>query len=135
MLERAFRSINLKSKALDGSWLRNSLISNNLANANTPGFKRQDVDFQGVLRDFLGQGNLRMVRTNEKHMPLGQDAAEGLTFNVNKESGTSIRRDDNNVNVDIEMAELAKNQIYYNAVVDSVNGDIRRLRTAIREGR
>lgn len=135
MLERAFGSVNLKTKALDGSWLRNTLISNNLANANTPGFKRQDVDFQQVLRDFLGQGDLRMVRTNPMHMPLGQDTAEDMTFNVNKEAGTSIRRDENNVNVDIEMAELAKNQIYYDAVVDSINGDIRRLRTAIREGR
>lgn len=135
MLEKAFSSINLKSKALDGSWLRNQLISNNLANANTPGFKRQDVDFQKVLQDFLGQGELRMVRTNAKHMPLGQDAAESLTFNVDTEYGTSVRRDENNVNVDVEMAELAKNQLYYTAVVDSVNSDIRKLRTAIREGR
>ncbi len=135
MLEKAFSSINLKSKALDGSWLRNQLIANNLANANTPGFKRQDVDFQKVLQDFLGQGNLRMVRTNEKHMPLGQENAEGLTFSVDKEYGTSVRRDENNVNVDVEMAELAKNQLYYSTVVDSVNSDIRKLRTAIREGR
>lgn len=135
MLEKAFSSINLKSKALDGSWLRNQLIANNLANANTPGFKRQDVDFQKVLQDFLGRGNLRMVRTNEKHMPLGQDTAENLTFSVDKEYGTSVRRDENNVNVDVEMAELAKNQLYYSTVVDSVNSDIRKLRTAIREGR
>lgn len=135
MLERAFSSINLKNKALDGSWLRNSLITNNLANANTPGFKRQDVDFQQVLQDFLGQGSLRMVRTNPMHLPLGQDTAEGISFHVNTEAGTSYRRDQNNVNVDTEMAELAKNQIYYNAVVDSINGDIKRLRTAIREGR
>lgn len=135
MLERAFSSINLKNKALDGSWLRNSLITNNLANANTPGFKRQDVNFQQVLQDFLGQGSLRMVRTNPMHMPLGQDAAENLSFSVNKEAGTSVRRDENNVNVDTEMAELAKNQIYYTAVVDSINSDIKRLRTAIKEGR
>ncbi len=135
MLEKAFASINLKNKALDGSWLRNQLISNNLANANTPGFKRQDVDFQKVLQDFLGQGELRMVRTNAMHMPLGDDTVENLAFNVDREFGTSVRRDENNVNVDTEMAELAKNQLYYNAVVDSVNSDIRKLRTAIREGR
>lgn len=135
MLEKAFSSINLKSKALDGSWLRNQLITNNLANSNTPGFKRQDVDFQKVLQEFLGQGGLRMVRTNAKHMPLGQGAEENITFNVDTEYGTSVRRDENNVNVDVEMAELAKNQLYYSAVVDSVNSDIRKLRTAIREGR
>lgn len=135
MLEKAFSSINLKSKALDGSWLRNQLITNNLANSNTPGFKRQDVDFQKVLQDFLGQGELRMVRTNTKHMPLNQGAEEGITFSVDTEYGTSVRRDENNVNMDVEMAELAKNQLYYSTVVDSVNSDIRRLRTAIREGR
>ncbi len=135
MLENAFSSINLKTKALDGSWLRNSLLSNNLANANTPGFKRDDVDFQQVLQDFLGKGQLGMVRTNPKHLPLGQDSSENMTFSINKETGTSVRRDENNVNVDTEMAELAKNQIYYDAVVDSMNGDIRRLRTAINEGK
>lgn len=135
MLEKAFSSINLKSKALDGSWLRNQLMANNLANANTPGFKRQDVDFQKVLQDFLGQGQLRMVRTNDKHLPLVQDSAEEIAFSVDKEYGTSVRRDENNVNVDVEMAELAKNQLYYSTVVDSVNSDIRKLRTAIREGR
>lgn len=135
MLERAFQSIDFKGKALDGSWLRHQLMTNNLANANTPGYKRQDVDFQKVLQDFLGQGSLPMVRTNAGHLPSGMDSVETLTFPVDKEYGTSIRRDENNVNVDIEMAELAKNQIYYNTVVDSVNSDIRKLRTAIREGR
>lgn len=135
MLERAFDRIDLKSKALDGSWLRNQLISNNLANANTPGFKRQDVDFQKVLSDFLGSSGPQIVKTHAGHMPLEPGSLENVDFTVQREFSTSIRRDENNVNVDVEMAELAKNQLYYDMMVDSVNGDIRRLRTAIREGR
>lgn len=135
MLERAFRSIDFRAKALDGSWMRHQLLTNNLANANTPGFKRQDVDFQKVLTDFLGQGGLPMVRTHAGHLPVGGGTADSIGFSVEREYGTSIRRDENNVNVDIEMAELAKNQLYYSEVVDSVNGGIRRLRNAIREGR
>ena len=46
--------INVLNKAADASWLREETIMNNLANVNTPGYKRKDVDFQSVLRTELG---------------------------------------------------------------------------------
>lgn len=46
----AFSYINVLDKAADASWLREATITNNLANVDTPGFKRKDVDFEGVLK-------------------------------------------------------------------------------------
>ena len=50
----AFSYINVLDKAADASWLREATITNNLANVDTPGFKRKDVDFEGVLKTELG---------------------------------------------------------------------------------
>ena len=49
----AFSYINVLDKAADASWLREATITNNLANVDTPGFKRKDVDFEGVLKTEL----------------------------------------------------------------------------------
>ena len=51
----AFSYINVLDKAADASWLREATITNNLANVDTPGFKRKDVDFEGVLKTELGR--------------------------------------------------------------------------------
>ena len=53
----AFSYINVLDKAADASWLREATITNNLANVDTPGFKRKDVDFEGVLKTELGRSN------------------------------------------------------------------------------
>ena len=50
----AFDYINIMDKAADASWKRESAISNNIANADTPGYKRQDVDFESALKRELG---------------------------------------------------------------------------------
>ena len=51
----AFSYINVLDKAADASWLREATITNNLANVDTPGFKRKDVDFEVVLKTELGR--------------------------------------------------------------------------------
>ena len=72
----AFSYINVLDKAADASWLREATITNNLANVDTPGFKRKDVDFEGVLKTELGRSkyvtldqkvkDLHMLRKTEK---------------------------------------------------------------------
>ena len=51
----SFDYINLLTKAADASWKRETVISNNIANVNTPGYKRKDLNFQGVLTEELGR--------------------------------------------------------------------------------
>lgn len=129
MLKNSFKNIDFMSKALSGSWLKNSAIANNIANVNTPGYKRQTVNFQDVLQNEMNlRQNVKMTKTNQKHMdPQGQSEIAVSTV-----GNTSYRVDENNVDVDVENAEMAKNTIYYNTVVNQVNHQYKRLQAAMR---
>jgi len=127
MLKSSFKNIDLMGSALRGSWMQNSAISNNIANVNTPGYKRQKVNFQDVLQSQMNMNqSVKMTLTNSKHM----DPANTGEFNVETVGNTSFRVDDNNVDIDVENAEMAKNTIYYNAVVNQVNGQFSRLKAS-----
>ena len=67
----AFDYINLMDKAADASWMRESLITNNIANVDTPGYKRQDVDFASVLKKELG--NSKFGSLDKRVRALNQD--------------------------------------------------------------
>lgn len=135
MLEQSFRNMDISKKALDASWLRNDALSNNLANVNTPGYKREDVDFDQVLRTFLSKDSMKMYKTNVNHISIGGESLESLQPKIQSETEISYRKDGNSVNIDTEMAELAKNQIKFNAITGQLNNQISRLKLAIRDGR
>ncbi len=134
MLKQSFQRVDLMNKVLDASWLKNTSISKNIANVNTPGYKREVVEFDSLLKNYLEQSNSKMKVTNEKHFTM-HNQPNGLEPQVKKLEDTSFRKDQNNVNVDLEMSEFSKNLIKYNAMTQQVAGDIKRLRMAIRDGR
>jgi flagellar basal-body rod protein FlgB len=101
----------LLEKYLDVSSLRHKLISGNIANVSTPGYKSSDVDFHGELKKAIGNdGHLKMTITHEGHLPGRNSADRAPEIQVDK-SGES--NGINNVSIDREMANLAENQIYY----------------------
>lgn len=114
--------------------IRQEVIANNIANVNTPNFKKSNVEFEELLaREIYGEEpnkNLEMARTHDKHLPY-----KPLSFHaeptINQETSTIMRVDDNNVDIDIEMASLAKNQLYYNALVTEFGGHVSKLKAAI----
>ena len=127
MLKSSFKNIDFMGSALRGSWMQNSAIANNIANVNTPGYKRQKVNFQEVLQNQMNMNqSVKMTLTNSKHI----DPANTGDFRVDTISDTSYRVDDNNVDIDVENAEMAKNTISYNAVVNQVNGQFSRLKAS-----
>lgn len=124
----AFSYINVLDKAADASWTRESLLANNIANADTPGYKRQDIDFQSVLKNEL---------SNYKYMNLDQkmDAVDlsKLNASVYTDHGHySYRLDRNNVDIDTEQVELASEQIKYQALTQSITSEFQRLQTVIK---
>lgn len=137
MLERIFSSVSLLEKGLDAASLRGQVIQNNIANAETPNFKSSSVDFESHFRAALsGQtssSGFEAKTTHEKHIKFG--ASDGLTATVRTNSNITKRYDGNNVDVDYQNAELAKNQLLYNALINKVNSEFTRLSMAIREGR
>ena len=109
--------VNVLDKAADASWMRQEAISNSIANVNTPGYKRQDVAFEDSLQEAIS--NSRYRSTDEKVANLSK--ADLRIRSYTDSSGFSYRLDGNNVDIDTENAALARNQLKYNALVDSIN--------------
>ena len=127
-----FDYINVLDKAADGAWLRNEAIANNIANVDTPGYKRQDVSFEAELKHALKAN--KYVSLDEKVKDLNSN---GRLSHVNPRtytdySGYSYRLDKNNVDIDNENVELASNQIKYNALVQSLDQEFTNLRSVIK---
>jgi len=128
--------IAVLEKSLDAVSLRQNMIADNIANVNTPHYKKKTVSFEEELKSALGMpsahlsGNL----TNPKHIPIGGAALFQLQPQISLDKSTSWRKDDNNVDIDVEMAELAKNTIKYQALTQRVSGVFASLKKAV-EGR
>ena len=120
--------VNVLDKAADASWMRQEAISNNIANVNTPGYKRQDVAFEDSLQEAIS--NSRYRSTDEKVANLSK--ADLRIRSYTDSSGFSYRLDGNNVDIDTENAELAKNQIKYYTMLDSTSQEFSRLKTVTR---
>jgi len=120
-------------KSLDLMSTRQSLISSNIGNLDTPGFKASDIDFQGELREALGaKGQLNLRSTNEKHFGPKNSNISSLTADPFEEEDAA-KSNGNNVNVDKEMAKLAENQIVYNATIQLMMKRGSTVRAAVTE--
>ncbi len=132
---RLFNNLSLLEKALDASWLRNEVISNNLANVDTPRYKRQYVEFESFLSEALEQRKIKGYLTHEKHIPIGRQSPADVSIKVRQDnSQNTMRTDGNNVDIDLEMSLLAKNNIYYNALIQQVSRRLSSLKNVIQDG-
>lgn len=135
MLEQIMNAPTLEygQRALQAANMRQEVISNNIANVNTPNFKRSDVVFETLLAKELGLEDkgkkLEMVRTRDKHLPKAETGKAHAVIQL--DNTTTMRVDGNNVDIDAEMASLAKNQIYYNALTTKVGGYIKAVKEVI----
>ena len=124
----AFSYINILEKAADASWTRESLIANNLANVDTPGYKRQDIDFQSALRNEISNYKYTSLDKKVKGVRLSE-----LNPSVYTDHGAySYRLDGNNVDVDTEQVELASEQIKYQALTKSISSEFQRLQAVLK---
>ena len=122
-----FDYINVLDKAADASWLRNEAIANNIANVDTPYYKRQDVSFETELKKALGSN--RFESMDEKVSRI--DTATLNPQPYTDYAGFSYRLDHNNVDIDQEEAYLAENQIRYQALVDQMVQEFGRYKTVL----
>ena len=137
MLEQLVNTptIDIGSRAMAAASLRHEVLSNNIANVNTPYFRRSHVRFEDLLKQELGLDDnplMKVVRTHDRHMPI---AFRGKARPViEQDATTDMRLDGNNVDIDIEMAEVAKNQLYYSALATALGGHISKLKSVINSG-
>jgi len=122
-------------RGVNAANMRHEVIAQNIANINTPHYKRSEVEFEQMLaRELYGdmeqEGKLKLVRTRDKHLPIGHLPLRAEAKEV-VDNTTIMRTDKNNVDIDIEMASLAKNHIYYNALMTEIGSYISRVKTSI----
>jgi flagellar basal-body rod protein FlgB len=103
-------------RAVAGAAQRQSTLAGNIANANTPGYQRRDVDFHSALNAAM-QG--------------GRDAVERVSFNAETVRGATMRADGNSVDIDVESATMASNALEYEALVSVTRGRIDVIESAM----
>ena len=123
-----FDYVDVLGKTADAAWKRNDIIANNIANVDTPGYKRQDIDFESQLRRALGNSRYETVDSKVAHITSTELDARVYTDAAN----FSYRLDGNNVDIDTENVELAANQIKYNGLVSSINQEFTNLQLVIK---
>ncbi len=125
-----FDYINVLDKAADASWLRKEIINNNISNYDTPGFKRQDIDFQSVLKREMGASKYesldKKVRGLNTHLSdLSPEVYDDSAF-------FSYRLDKNNVDIDTEQVESASEELRYELLTSAINSEFQRIQAAIK---
>ena len=123
-----FDYVDVLGKAADASWKRNDILANNIANVDTPGYKRQDIDFESQLRRALGNTRYESVDAKVSHVTSTELAARVYTDAAN----SSYRLAGNNVDIDTECVELAANQIKYNGLISSINQEFTNLKLVMK---
>lgn len=124
---------DLMKNALDAVNLRQSVISNNISNANTPNFKASKVKFEEALKDAIGQENIALKGQRSNHIRTG--SVENIQPELIRDSNSKIKVDGNNVDIEKEMVDMAANQILYNALVQQVNKKLSNLSYVVTGGR
>ena len=100
--------------AIRGAAARQTALASNVANANTPGYRRQDVDFHGALRSAMQGGEV-----------------EEVAFTATTDSAAAMQADGNSVDIAVENANLAKNGLEYEALVAVTSAGIAMLKSAM----
>lgn len=120
--------INVLDKAADASWLRNELISNNIANQSTPGYKRQDINFEEQLKQALKNQRYTSIDSKVKNVDLSR-----LNPRIYTDSGNfSYRLDENNVDPEQEQVQLAANQLHYQGLMSAMTAEFRNIKAVLK---
>ncbi|WP_340003867.1 flagellar basal body rod protein FlgB [Paenibacillus sp. FSL K6-0276] len=120
---------------IDAANKRQSVLANNVANEDTPNFKRSDVSFESFLQQQESgiKPTLSAKVTDSRHFQFGTNRIVPAAV-VSTDETTSMNNNDNNVDVDREMALSAENQLRYSSYIEQMNSQISMMRTVIQGG-
>ncbi len=125
----AFAYVDLLTASADYSWKRNEILGSNMANVDTPGFKRQDVSFESLLSAAVSRASSSSRSLTQTVRNINYKAITPTVYTDN--SNLSYRLDGNNVDPDVEQIEIASNQYYYKGIIDSMNQEFARISTVL----
>ncbi|MDR0949217.1 MAG: flagellar basal body rod protein FlgB [Lachnospiraceae bacterium] len=125
----AFNYIDILDKAADANLKRFEALSNNIANATTPNYKRQDVSFEDELKKALSGGSDRQT-LDERVKKIDIDRLNPVSYVDN--AGFSYRLDGNNVDPDAEFVMVAESQIKYTGLMQSLTQEFQNLQSVMK---
>lgn len=120
--------VNVLDAAADAAWLRNEAIANNIANNDTPNYKRQDVAFESELKKALKRSNGDSTDEIVSNMNLSRVTPRTYTDYANY----SYRMDGNNVDIEQENVTMAENTIKYEALINSISTEFKNLQSVMK---
>jgi flagellar basal-body rod protein FlgB len=120
---------NQMERSLNAATTRQRVIADNIANVDTPYFKRSEVRFEELLQNEMKGSALESHRTDPRHFHFGRPSA--VEPQITTDNASAINNNLNNVDIDYEMSLMAKNQLRYNVLVQQVNSEIKKAHTAI----
>lgn len=109
--------------------LQQRALAKNIANQNTPGYHREEVDFNQVLQNLKANENVHLLETNREHISTNSQAAD--VVEVKKSSEPIPQGKINNVDLDNEMSNMAKTQLYYEMLARVMRNRFQNLRSVI----
>ncbi|MEQ2526477.1 flagellar basal body rod protein FlgB [Robertmurraya yapensis] len=125
-------TISTLENALNYSSTKQKVISQNISNVDTPNYKSKEVSFKSALQNAV-DSSMTARRTDARHIDFNGQASSGIAVTTN--NSTSYNNNGNNVDLDKEMADLASNQIYYNALIERISGKFSTLQSVIKGGK
>lgn len=128
-------TIGLLEKVLDLRMQNQQVISSNIANANTPGYVPSRMEFEEDLRNALSRPRPEVSRTNPRHFDLGGGSVPQVQGKLIKAGTLGGMADDNRVNVDKEMINMAENQMLYEAATQIISKKLAKLRYLAQDGK
>lgn len=130
------KRFTIMEKSMDAYSLRAKALANNIANVNTPNYKREDTDFENVLREAVDKENnpkIEGYRTDKKHIKINNiPDINNIEAKIIKEKNTIMRNDRNNVDIEVEESEFSKNNIRYQFASNRLTQDFNIMRTVIK---
>lgn len=127
-------TISQLETGLQAATMKQKAHAANIANVDTPNYKAARVSFQAELDQKMSFAPLQSYKTNAKHLSFtGESSTPGIRTHTL--STTQRQPNGNNVDMDLEMSELAKNQLWYNAMTERISGKFNSLRSVINEGK
>lgn len=126
--------IDVTARVMDFQIQRQNLVSANLANMNTPGYKARHLEFEAELQAALGMSDTGPVtKTHAKHMPAPFNI-DDTRATLDKVLAPRVVQGVDNVNLDKEMAIMAKNSMTYNALTAVIQKSFSGLSKVIQDG-
>jgi flagellar basal-body rod protein FlgB len=126
------KTLKALTTALNFREMRQELISSNVANANTPGFKAKKMDFEEALARALDvDGQMQMNATDGRHFNVGNGGFNNLEPEIYDNPNGVVSEDGNTVDVEAEMATMAENKLMYDALVQLINKKMGIMKYAI----